>query len=113
MSEHHEGFMDRLSAHLDRGWELVTQGDLNGAMASAEQTLELDGDSPLLPACLDSVDEEVRIVHMGDYDACPCIDNHVASTKTIGVFRITTTSYDRSVLRIRYKLSRPDRASNA
>jgi tetratricopeptide (TPR) repeat protein len=38
--------MDRLSAHLDRGWELVTQGDLNGAMASAEQTLELDGDSP-------------------------------------------------------------------
>jgi tetratricopeptide (TPR) repeat protein len=46
MSEPIEGFMDRLSAHLDRGWELVTQGDLNGAMASAEQTLEIDGDSP-------------------------------------------------------------------
>ncbi len=46
MSEQNEGFMDRLSAHLDRGWELVTQGDLNGAMASAEQTLELDGESP-------------------------------------------------------------------
>lgn len=46
MSEQHEGFMDRLSAHLDRGWELVIQGDLNGAMASAEQTLELDGESP-------------------------------------------------------------------
>ncbi|MEM8607620.1 MAG: tetratricopeptide repeat protein [Myxococcota bacterium] len=46
MTEQTEGFMDRLSAHLDRGWELVTQGDLTGAMASAEQTLELDGDSP-------------------------------------------------------------------
>lgn len=46
MSEQNEGFMDRLSAHLDRGWELVTQGDLIGAMASAEQTLELDGESP-------------------------------------------------------------------
>lgn len=46
MTEQSEGFMDRLSAHLDRGWELVTQGDLTGAMASAEQTLELDGDSP-------------------------------------------------------------------
>lgn len=46
MPEQNDGFMDRLSAHLDRGWELVTQGDLNGAMASAEQTLELDGDSP-------------------------------------------------------------------
>jgi tetratricopeptide (TPR) repeat protein len=46
MSEQNDGFMDRLSAHLDRGWELVTQGDLSGAMASAEQTLELDGESP-------------------------------------------------------------------
>lgn len=46
MSEQNDGLMDRLSAHLDRGWELVTQGDLIGAMASAEQTLELDGDSP-------------------------------------------------------------------
>jgi len=46
MPEQNDGFMDRLSAHLDRGWELVTQGDLSGAMASAEQTLELDGDSP-------------------------------------------------------------------
>ncbi|MDH3484030.1 MAG: tetratricopeptide repeat protein, partial [Myxococcales bacterium] len=46
MTEQIEGFMDRLSAHLDRGWELVTRGDLIGAMASAEQTLELDGDSP-------------------------------------------------------------------
>ena len=43
--------MDRLSAHLDRGWELVTQGDLNGAMASAEQTLDL------LPARFDRTDE--------------------------------------------------------
>ena len=41
-----EGWMDRLTAHLDRGWELVAQGDLNGAMASAEQTLELDAESP-------------------------------------------------------------------
>ena len=46
MTEQNEGFMDRLSAHLDRGWELVTHGDLSGAMASAEQTLELDGGSP-------------------------------------------------------------------
>ena len=38
--------MDRLTAHLDRGWELATRGDLSGAMASAEQTLELDRESP-------------------------------------------------------------------
>ena len=55
-----------------------------------------------LPA---DVDGQVRIVHMGDYDACPCIGGHVASTAEIGEFRITTTSFKNNVLRIRYKLS--------
>lgn len=47
---------------------------------------------------------QVRIVHMGDYDACPCIGRHVASTGEIGEFRITTTSFENNVLRVRYKL---------
>lgn len=51
------------------------------------------------------VDGKVRIVHMGDYDACPCIGSHVASTQEIGGFRITTTSFENNVLRIRFKLS--------
>jgi misacylated tRNA(Ala) deacylase len=50
------------------------------------------------------VDGSVRIVHMGTYDACPCIGDHVDSTGEIGVFRITTTSYHEGVLRIRFKL---------
>jgi len=54
----------------------------------------------------EDVDGQVRIVHMGDYDACPCIGDHVASTEEIGGFRITTTSYEKNVLRIRYKLYR-------
>jgi len=54
----------------------------------------------------DDVDGQVRIVHMGNYDACPCIGDHVASTGAIGRFRITTTSYENNVLRIRYKLNR-------
>ena len=55
----------------------------------------------------EAVDSQVRIVHVGDYDACPCIGEHVASTKEIGGFRITTTSYENGVLRIRFKLSPP------
>ena len=51
------------------------------------------------------VDGRVRIVHMGTYDACPCIGDHVASTGEIGAFRITTTSFKDGILRIRYKLS--------
>lgn len=49
--------------------------------------------------------EELRIVHIGDYDACPCIGPHVSSTKEIGMFRITTQGFEDGVLRIRFKLS--------
>ncbi|MGE0786451.1 MAG: tetratricopeptide repeat protein [Sandaracinaceae bacterium] len=38
--------MDQLSAHLDRGWDLVSRGDFAGAMLSAEKSLELDEGSP-------------------------------------------------------------------
>ena len=38
--------MSQLSAHLDRGWDLVSRGDLGGALVSARKSLELDEDSP-------------------------------------------------------------------
>jgi len=47
----------------------------------------------------------IRVVHIGDYDSCPCIGEHVASTGEIGTFRITTISYADGDLRIRFKLS--------
>ena len=49
----------------------------------------------------------IRIINIGDYDACPCIGPHVKSTREIGSFRITTTSFEDGILRIRYKLSAP------
>ena len=48
--------------------------------------------------------DTIRIVHIGDYDACPCIGNHVKSTAEISGFKITTASFDNNVLRIRFKL---------
>ena len=38
--------MDRLSAHLDRGWDLFGQGDFPGARTSARRALEIDRNSP-------------------------------------------------------------------
>ena len=49
---------------------------------------------------------EIRIVSVGDYDACPCIGPHVAETKEIGTFRITTSDFNDGVLRVRFKLDR-------
>ena len=48
--------------------------------------------------------DTIRIVKVGDYDACPCIGAHVSSTSKIGRFQITTTGYQNGVLRIRYRL---------
>jgi misacylated tRNA(Ala) deacylase len=53
----------------------------------------------------DDVNGSVRIVYIGDYDACPCIGVHVQSTAEISTFRISTTSYNEGILRIRFKLS--------
>jgi len=51
--------------------------------------------------------ETIRIVRVGDYDACPCIGAHVDRTGELGAFRITTWDAADGVLRIRFKLSRP------
>ncbi len=38
--------MDQFSAHLDRGWDLISRGDAQGAEQSARRALELDAQSP-------------------------------------------------------------------
>jgi misacylated tRNA(Ala) deacylase len=57
---------------------------------------------------LDRLPEEtgnrIRIIKVGNYDACPCIGPHVGATKEIGGFRILSSSFEDGVLRIRFKL---------
>jgi len=50
-------------------------------------------------------ESDVRIVRIGDYDAIPCVGEHVQSTKEVGQFRIISSDYNNEILRIRYKLS--------
>jgi misacylated tRNA(Ala) deacylase len=52
----------------------------------------------------DDSGEKIRIIKIGDYDTCPCSGLHVAHTKEIGRFNINSTSFNDSVLRIRFKL---------
>ena len=57
---------------------------------------------------LDRLPEEtgdrIRIIKVGDYDACPCIGPHVSKTGEIGRFHIISSSFEDGVLRIRFKL---------
>lgn len=54
----------------------------------------------------DDAPEELRVIRIGDYDACPCIGEHASRTGKLGTFRLTTHSFENGVLRVRFKLDR-------
>jgi Ser-tRNA(Ala) deacylase AlaX len=48
--------------------------------------------------------DKIRIITVGDYDACPCIGEHVKNTSEIGTFEIVSSNFDEGILRIRFKI---------
>lgn len=52
----------------------------------------------------EEAEEKIRIIKIGDYDACPCSGTHVKDTSEIGKFKIVSSSFENDVLRIRFKL---------
>lgn len=52
----------------------------------------------------ESAGEMIRIIRIGDYDAVPCIGEHIASTGEIGNFYIASRSFSGDVLRLRFKI---------
>lgn len=48
--------------------------------------------------------DTIRIVRVGDYDACPCSGRHAASSGEVGGFKIISTSHENGVLRVRFKI---------
>lgn len=53
----------------------------------------------------DDAPDTLRIVRIGDYDACACTGAHVSDTSEIGEFRIISHSYDDGVWRVRWKVN--------
>lgn len=52
----------------------------------------------------DDASETLRLVRIGEYDVCPCIGTHVSSTRDIGHFHITSTSFNNGSFRIVFKV---------
>ena len=50
--------------------------------------------------------ETLRIVRIGDYDACACIGAHVGNTSEVGEFKVISHSYENGVWRLRWKVVR-------
>lgn len=114
-SAHIEKRKSKLDYHFDRALEGAEVRELERRVNRV-----IDADLPVTEEFIDraeaerlynlerlpkSAGEQIRIIRIGDYDACPCIGPHVASTGEIGRFRVISTSFDDGVLRIRFKLS--------
>ena len=52
----------------------------------------------------ENASEALRIVRIGDYDACACIGAHVTNTSEIGTFRIISHSFSDGIWRLRWKV---------
>jgi Ser-tRNA(Ala) deacylase AlaX len=67
---------------------------------SKEEAGEFVDLSKLPPDAADTI----RIVRIGDYDACACIGEHVRNTSEIGRFKLLNCDYENGRLRIRFKV---------
>lgn len=67
--------------------------------------LEQAGEIVDLSKLPDDVSETLRIIRVGDYDACACIGTHVSNTSEIGHFKMLTYDYTEGRLRLRFKLT--------
>ena len=97
--------LDAETRELERRINEIIEADLpvtEAFIAKAEAQKEFNLDR--LP---EGAGDTIRIIRIGDYDACPCIGPHVKSTKAIGLFRVISTSFDDGILRIRFKLAKP------
>ena len=52
----------------------------------------------------ENVSQTLRIVRVGDYDACACIGAHVSNTSEIGRFRIISHDFADGRWRVRFKV---------
>ena len=54
----------------------------------------------------DDASEMLRLVHIGNFDVCPCLGKHVRSTSQIGRFELLGTNWDelKHSFRIRFKV---------
>ena len=53
----------------------------------------------------EDVSDTLRIVRVGDYDACACIGAHVANTAEIGTFKILSHDFADGRWRVRWKVT--------
>ena len=81
--------------------EVIAMGlDVTIGFVTREQAAEIV-DLSKLP---EDASDTLRIVRIGDYDACACIGAHVQNTREVGTFKVISHSYENGVWRLRWKV---------
>ncbi|MBO4483375.1 MAG: hypothetical protein J5735_06105 [Prevotella sp.] len=91
-------------AEIERRMNEVIQQDL--PVTFEFMTRDNIPEGVVLDKLPEDASETLRIVRIGDYDICACIGSHVKTTKEIGTFKITSTSYNEGSFRIVYKVNK-------
>ena len=80
--------------------EISKNQDVTTEFMTREQAADIV-DLSKLP---EDASETLRIVRIGDYDACACIGAHVKNTSEIGTFKVISHSFENGVWRLRWKV---------
>ncbi len=117
-SAHIERKKSKLDYHFDRplrpeeveAIEARVNRIVTDRLPVTEAVMDLDEAARLfdLDRLPEDAGDRIRIIRIGDYDACPCIGPHVDHTGEIGPVRIISTTFENGVLRLRYKLLPPN-----
>ena len=92
---------DKLTVNDKKINEIIAQNlDVTIEFVTKEQAASIV-DLSKLP---EDASETLRIVRIGDYDACACIGAHVKNTSEIGTFKVISHSYENGVWRLRWKI---------
>jgi len=113
-SAHIEKKKSKCDYHFDRE---LTQDELVKIESKVNEIINLnlpvteeflDREEALKSFSLDKLPDQagdyIRIIKIGDYDACPCIGKHVTASKKIGGFKMISSSFEDGILRLRFKL---------
>ncbi len=114
-NNHIEKKKSKCDYHFDR---LITSQEIAELSSRVNQTIALnlsvseelisyDEASAIydLSKLQQSDNQTIRVIKIGDYDRCVCSGEHVTNTNEIGLFTITSVTYENNVLRIRFKLA--------
>ena len=70
-------------------------------LMSREEAAKI-ADLSKLPA---DASETLRVIRVGDYDACACIGQHVNNTSELGCFEIISHDFENDRWRVRFKMT--------